>query len=115
MTERRKGPHQSSPWVVEALFELPLAARQVLVTKYQLPVASDDLILPSDEKQSVVQLANTIAIDGDAKITPEENLANTAEFTTTVLSPADDLEADALRALMGYGRLARRKDGSHEC
>jgi hypothetical protein len=135
MTERRKSPTNSSPWFVDALFQLPLAARQILVTKYDLPVASEDLVLPTDKKQicekevcqkkvcqkeldqkeTVVHLANTIAIEGDASSPLDENLANPTEVTTTILSPADDLEADALRALMGYGRLARRKDGSHDC
>jgi hypothetical protein len=135
MTERRKSPSNSSPWFVEALFQLPLAARQALVTKYDLPISSEDLVLPSDEKQIdqrqilekqqgekqpvkkqiAVQLANTIAIEGDGPATPEENLAATTEITTTILTSTDELEADALRALMGYGRLIRRKDESHDC
>jgi|GEM_PF-3803974 len=135
MTERRKSPNNSSPWFVEALFQLPLSARQALVTKYDLPISTEDLVLPSDEKQIdqmqtlekqqgekqqtkkqiAVQLANTIAIEGDVPATPDENLAATTELTSTILSSADELEADALRALMGYGRLARRKDESHDC
>ena len=115
MTERRKVPRQSSHWFVEALFELPLAARQVLVTKYHLPLAPEELVLPTDHEQSIAQLANTIVIEPDETATPDGNRPNTTEFTTTVLSSEDAFEADALRALMGYGRLARRKDGSHEC
>jgi hypothetical protein len=135
MTERRKSPNNSSPWFVEALFQLPLSARQALVTKYDLPISTEDLVLPSDEKQIdqmqtlekqqgekqqvkkqiAVQLANTIAIEGNVPATPDENLAATTEVTTTILSSTDELEADALRALMGYGRLARQKDESHDC
>ena len=115
MTERRKSPSSSSPWFVEALFQLPLAARQALVTKYDLPISSKDLVLPTDEKQVFVQLANTISIEGDGPTTPDEKLTNTTDATTQFLESSDDLEADALRALMGYGRLARRKDGSHDC
>jgi hypothetical protein len=120
MTERRKSPSNSSPLFVEALFQLPLAARQALATKYDLPIATEDLVLPTDKKESahkeiVGQLANTIAIEGDRPATPDDNLANTTEVTTTILSSADELEADALRALMGYGRLARRKEESHDC
>lgn len=137
MAGRRKEPLKSAPWFVEALFQLPLSARQALVSKFNLPVAPADLILPTDEVygQSAADSAAAectaprgIAVPSNTstptvplsieKIIHSERSgasASPGDLATPTLSPSDELEADALRALMGYGRLARQKDGQHEC
>lgn len=91
MTAEKKDPKHFSPKFVDALFKLPLPARQALARRFDLPLSEEELVLPTDTPPAL----SPTSVDKDLS--------------------QEETEADALRALMGYGRLARRRDGSHDC
>lgn len=87
MTAAKKDPKQFSPEFVDALFKLPLPARQALARRFELPLSEEQLVLPTDAAPA----------SGDKPLSREET------------------EVEALRALMGYGKFSRRREGSHDC
>ncbi len=134
--------------LVDALFQLPLPARQALVRRFNLPVSEDELALPTDpEITSPINEADACAGGEGLGLLPEfleplssalnasvngshtedgspsskiekvsSNGTSSGALPCRASSKLDpELEADALRALMGYGRLARNTKGSHDC
>ena len=87
MTVPKKDPKHFPPEFVDALFKLPLPARQALARRFELPLEEEHLVLPTDTASSPA----------------DETLSREAT------------EIEALRALMGYGKFSLRRDGSHEC
>lgn len=134
--------------LVDALFQLPLPARQALVRRFDLPVSEDELALPTDPEITSVLNEPSVSAAGEGPgpspefVPPFSSALNVSvngshsedESPSTKIeklssngtcpgpSPCRasskldaELEADALRALMGYGRLARNTKGSHDC
>ena len=97
MTAAKKDPKQFPPEFVDALFQLPLPARRALARRFELPLTEEQLVLPTD-------LPDHTGLPNHTAPTPEEKPLS-----------REETEAEALRALMGYGKFSRRREGSHDC